>query len=877
VSSDLAQLSAALEGRYAIVRELGQGGMATVYLAEDLKHARRVALKVLKPELAAVLGADRFVVEIRTTAALQHPHILPLFDSGEAGGFLYYVMPFIDGETLRSRLDRETQLGIDESVRVATAVADALDYAHRQGVIHRDIKPENILLQEGRPMVADFGIALAVSAAAGGRMTETGLSLGTPHYMSPEQATAAKEITGRSDIYSLASVLYEMLTGEPPHTGASAQQIIMKIVTEEASPVTRLRRSVPPNVAAAVARALEKLPADRFDSARAFADALADQGFSGVRTRLAPGARARRSRSGLIAAAAPWAIAAVAVAIAGWASWRGESQRPPAVIRSSVTVPDSVAFDGGLGNAFAVAPGGVGFVYHSRLGLMWRAGDRLDVQPIAGGRHGSQPFFSPDGEWLAFRREAALLKVSMRGGAPVAVCDSCPGYNYNWDFDDTIRYHTTPPGNPLGRVLAAVAATGGKPRVFAAPDTGSGELYRSPQLLPGGRTILFNLFDQQTARVALLDRRSGRVTRFDITGVYPRWVEGGWIVLGSREGVISAIPFDLAKLRPTGAPITLAADVRADLTTVAADVSTDGTIIYAQAGEVSDRRLLAVSRSGQPVDVGGEARAYAFPRYSPDGRRIAVGITSRSGDRDVWILDVAQRALSRTTNQRIAGWPAWTPDGRFVLYSQNADIWRVAADGSGSPEALLEAVGSRFPGNTTPDGATLVFQEDGSGSDGLRLLALDSTRAARTIIPSAFREGAPALSADGRWLAYQSDQSGRTEIYVRPFPQLGARVQVSLQGGAAPAWSRDGRELFYRTADSMVVATFTTDPAFTVTGRRSLFAVAGYLAGDLSGRGYDVSPDGSRFLMVLGSASATPIVAIHGFFDRLTYDASRRR
>src|SRR5215207_4666666 len=223
--------------------------MATVYLAFDVKHDRKVALKVLKPELAAVLGADRFVVEIRTTAALQHPHILPLFDSGTAGGFLYYVMPFIQGETLRAKLDRETQLGVDEAVKIATDVADALHYAHQHGVIHRDIKPENILLHDGRPMVADFGIALAVSAAAGGRMTETGLSLGTPHYMSPEQATAEKEVSGRSDIYSLASVLYEMLTGNPPHTGASAQQIIMKIITEQAEPVTKLRRAVPANVA----------------------------------------------------------------------------------------------------------------------------------------------------------------------------------------------------------------------------------------------------------------------------------------------------------------------------------------------------------------------------------------------------------------------------------------------------------------------------------------------------------------------------------------------------------------------------------------------------------------------------------------------------
>src|SRR4051812_32248269 len=329
-------LSSALADRYRIERPLGEGGMATVYLAHDLKHDRKVAVKVLKPELAAVLGAERFVVEIKTTAALQHPHVLPLFDSGEADGFLYYVMPFIDGETLRARLDRETQLGVEEAVRITTDVADALQYAHHHGVIHRDIKPENILLANGRPMVADFGIALAVSAAAGGRMTETGLSLGTPHYMSPEQATAEKEITGRSDVYSLGAVLYEMLTGDPPHTGSSAQQIIMKIITETPQPVTALRKSVPSNVAAAVAKSLEKLPADRFASAKDFAEALVNPGFSDNRTgqvgTVAMRASARVNRALVVLSAA------LAVAL-GWQATRAGNDAGPRAY--DVALPDT--------------------------------------------------------------------------------------------------------------------------------------------------------------------------------------------------------------------------------------------------------------------------------------------------------------------------------------------------------------------------------------------------------------------------------------------------------------------------------------------------------------------------------------------------------
>lgn len=278
------QLQAALADRYVIERELGRGGMSTVYVAQDLRHHRKVAVKVLRPDLAAVIGAERFLAEIQTTANLQHPHILPLHDSGELDSFLYYVMPFVEGESLRDRLRREKQLPIAEAVQIATEVASALDYAHRHGVIHRDIKPENILLHDGSALVADFGIALAVSSAGGEtRLTETGMSLGTPHYMSPEQAMGEREITARSDVYALGAVLYEMLVGEPPFTGPTAQAVVAKVVTEEPRPLLPKRRTIPPNVEAAVLTALQKLPADRFIRAADFADALKNPDFGGGR------------------------------------------------------------------------------------------------------------------------------------------------------------------------------------------------------------------------------------------------------------------------------------------------------------------------------------------------------------------------------------------------------------------------------------------------------------------------------------------------------------------------------------------------------------------------------------------------------------------
>jgi serine/threonine protein kinase len=278
VSGVIDRLNAALEGRYRIERELGQGGMATVFLAEDLKHDRKVALKVLKPELAAVVGAERFLAEIRTTANLQHPNILPLFDSGEADSFLFYVMPYVEGESLREKLDREKQLHVDEAVGIATEVAEALHAAHGQGIIHRDIKPANILLSSGRPLVADFGIALAVTQAGGERITETGLSLGTPYYMSPEQATGDRVPTAASDVYGLGCVLYEMLTGEPPHTGSTAQAVLGKILLGSPTRATELRPAIPVHIDSALLKALEKLPADRFDSAAEFAPAVSPDG-----------------------------------------------------------------------------------------------------------------------------------------------------------------------------------------------------------------------------------------------------------------------------------------------------------------------------------------------------------------------------------------------------------------------------------------------------------------------------------------------------------------------------------------------------------------------------------------------------------------------
>ncbi|MEJ2340450.1 MAG: protein kinase, partial [Gemmatimonadales bacterium] len=467
------RLGTALADRYRIERELGAGGMATVYLAEDLKHDRQVAIKVLRPELAAVLGADRFIQEIKTTASLQHPHILPLFDSGQADGFLFFVMPYIEGETLRDRLNRETQLGVEEAVRLTTEVADALDYAHRQGVIHRDIKPENILLHDGRPMVADFGIALAVSAAAGGRMTETGLSLGTPHYMSPEQATAEKDITARSDVYSLASVLYEMLAGEPPHTASSAQAVIMKVIADTPRPVTHA---------------------------------------AGASSRSAPRGWARTVMHPMNAVAAALLLTTL------WLAFRGPPPSTLPVVRLQITMPaDAAVTPFAVGPSATLSPDGSHIVYlgpddQGRTQLWLRPLDQLSATPIPGTTWGYNWSFSPDGQSLEFRQGLGIVDlrvVSLSGALPFTLTDSARVLAGDWGPDGYV-YFTNPQWG-----LSRIPASGGTAEVLTVPDTARGEgMHSWPDVLPNGQGVVFTLGSRPLASVdgysiAVLDLASG--------------------------------------------------------------------------------------------------------------------------------------------------------------------------------------------------------------------------------------------------------------------------------------------------------------------------------------------------------------------------------
>jgi len=878
----------ALADRYRIERELGQGGMATVYLAEDLKHKRHVALKVLKPELAAVLGADRFVQEITTTAALQHPHILPLFDSGTADGFLFYVMPFIDGETLRGKLDRETQLGIDEAVKITVSVADALDYAHRHGVIHRDIKPENILLHDGRPMVADFGIALALSAAAGGRMTETGMSLGTPHYMSPEQATAEKEITARSDVYSLGSVLYEMLTGNPPHTGASAQQIIMKIVTEDAAPVTTLRKSVPPNVAAAVAKSIEKLPADRFESAKAFEQALEDPAF---RTTGGTAAAAWVGTGG-ISRRAFGAVAGLAALLLVASAWGWLRPRPaPPVIRYGLALPPAQAMI--LGSQTPVpAPDGSFMVY---LGpgaggdqLWMKRRNSYNAVPIPG-TVGAESFtLSPDGKWIALGVRGQLRKIPMEGGTAVTLVSDGVGsvYGVAWLDDGTIIYVLRG-----AAALMRVSADGGTPTQVWRSDS---MIALVPSAIPGRHGVVFEacLLGCVTSQVWAADLKTDRAHLVQDDATAGMVAEGKYLIYSSTTGGLFAAPFDLDRLAVTGPPHPLGEQLATNGGGLQVfQLSAAGTLILELGDGTATGRtfeMVWVDRTGRetPVDTGWTFQLTALANnhgwaLSPDGSKLAIGLFTGGND-DIWVKPLPRGAPYRVTFDPGSDMrPRWTADGRFIMFvtaRQPGGVDLHRADGAGTDSLLYEGVVDEAV--MSPDNRWLVLRQGSVGSvaggrniNGLRL-GTDTTPV--PILATPFDEEAPALSPDGKWMAYQSDETGRTEVFVRPFPNTEAgKKQVSSGGGLAPLWSQDGKELFYLGGDKkMMVARVTAGAMLGLSEPVALFQVPDDLlrVEALYYTPWDVARDG-RFIMarlVDGSqGQAGTIVVVENWFQEL--------
>ena len=822
--TSISHLSSALSGRYEIEREIGEGGMATVYLARDVRHDRRVALKLLRPELAAAIGATRFLQEIRTTANLQHPHILPLHDSGEVDGTVFYVMPYVEGESLRSRLASEKQLPLDDAVRIATEVASALDYAHRQGVIHRDIKPENILLQDNTAVVADFGIAIATMFVGGDRLTRTGVSLGTPAYMSPEQAMGEPDLTPRSDIYALGCVVYEMIAGEPPFTGPTAQAIIARVITDTPRPLHQLRHTVPLQLEAAVATSLEKVAADRWPTASAFAAALHGT---------PPGPSQVRGSAGNAQASATWAewrtvatrtnvaLVIAALVIGGLAERtmsRAKGGAGPEPRHWTITLPDSVplvaARDhfGIAQRSLAISADGRQLVYVSPTsGSTQLALARLDVGTVVtlhGTDGGRLPSFSPDGRFIAFVvGDSEIRKMSLDDGATTHLATTTNPWSLTWLSDGQVYFADA--GCP-----GAVPSAGGPTRqVGGTPCVGQ---WLGASIEPVASRTDWLALDGPTG-LHLISTSSGEVRKLTsphdlrdadaIPGAAARFLASGYVVL-VRDSTLFAAPFDLQSLHLLSDPKAVLTGVRHESVSGHAhmDLALDGTFVWASGGDESLARFVWVGRNGAVQDTAFiPAMSLVSYALSPDGRRVAIDQATPTGSHQLLIADLERHSLDRVAYSLELEPTNWIRGGRALAVRVHR--------ANGTVRGGLVTPGAAVPVDTVAWGfinesANGAYRCRDNGGAGANTMMMDSASAGIVVWKTA---GPPdslrVAERMGGWCRFSPDS--RFVSWVNPEglfvaatdPRLArSRVRVAPPGADEPRWSPDGKRLLYRQA-----------------------------------------------------------------------------
>jgi len=853
------RLSTALEGRYRVLRRLGEGGMALVYLAEDLKHHRQVALKILRPELAAALGAERFLREIQIAARLTHPNILPLLDSGDADGTLFYVMPFVEGESLRARLVREGQLPVDEAVKLAARIAGALAHAHSLGIVHRDIKPENILVSGGEPVVSDFGIAKAVSEAGQTKLTESGFAVGTAPYMSPEQASGQAQVDGRSDLYALGCVLYEMLAGAPPFTGPTLHAITARKLTEPVPPLRTVRETVPAALEQIVFKALARLPADRYATGVQLAEAL-EAARTSATTPSAPVLAAATGQR-LWLTWLPWGVAAILAVLTGVLAWRARTGTgAERAVHLGFSMPPGIelAVNYSVG---AISPDGsmivfaAGTVDSTRLYV--RRLDDWTIRPLPGTEGAADPFFSPDGRWIGFNsiRDRMLKKIAVDGGVPTVLCTVSFLTAGTWADNDTI-YFTGP---DLASVLKVPASGGAAVAVTTRPPPGS--IQRGfLRALPGARRALVHLIGGDHTSIGVVDLSSGEERVILRNAAGGRWVAPGYLVFRRpATDEIAAVRFDADAGEVRGEPVTVARGRYWD-------VSPSGTLMFAPGGVPPDDagRVVIADQAGRrdPRDLGtGQG-----PRFSPDGRTLAVWRFGSAGV-DIWTVDIARGvARQEMFDEGDEFWPIWSPDGTTILFTfgrrgdsfVTGNIYR-RRPGGGSVERLTtEERAWHQPQTWARGGKELLFTRGQDARTGMDIYAVELTGGTlRPILAGPANEMHPDVTRDGRFLAYTSDASGLRQVFVRRYPD-GADVQVSRDGGEDAIWSADGRQLYFRSVSgrdvSSVPVSGTQNPS---VGTPVLLFSGPFWGGATYGRMWDVAPDGRHFVFVRGPERST--------------------
>jgi serine/threonine-protein kinase len=880
-------------GVYEVVAPLGAGGMGEVYRARDTKLGREVAIKILpesfvdNPERIA-----RFEREAQLLAALNHPHIAAIHGLESAGATQFLVLELVEGETLAAKLEgtRGLGLGIHESLAVARQIADALQAAHEKGIIHRDLKPANIAFTlDGQVKVLDFGLAKhdagsAGSSAAAGPVgmthsptitfahTQVGVILGTAAYMSPEQAKG-RAADKRSDVWAFGCVLYEMLTGTRAFDGEDVTDIIAAVVRGEPD-WSALPRDLSGQLRRLLERCLEK------DRRQRIADIAVAQ-FLLTETTVPAQAPVTRSRQRTVAASAAGLIIGVAAtAIAAWMML----PRPlaaPLPVRFTIVpaATQTIALQGG-DRKVAISADGARVVYRLTVGsqptLFTRALNELDAHPLSG-PGGRDPFMSPDGRWIAYFTATDLRKVAVSGGPPVTICKlDAQSRGASWADDDTIIFSVADPRAGLQRVSAG----GGAPTVLTTADGAKNEIAHAfPHVLPGANAVLFTISSGaiDTAQIAVLDLKSRQHKILLRGGTDAKYVDSGHLIYAAGGG-LRAVRFDLSRLEILGDSVPVLDQTMTEVTGAADyDVSRRGNLVFVPGGAAAPtaqaRSLVWVDRQGREEPINAPPRAYAIPRVSPDGTRVALDVRDQSND--IWIWDLARQTLTPLNlDPGVDMSPVWTPDSRRIVWTSsraggNPNLYWQAADGTGTPERLTTSAPAQFPVSMSPDGTRVALftgTELGGGLD-LNVLTLDRTVAlppkmrTEPLIQSTATKFNPEISPDGRWIALQSNESGQPQIYVRPFPAVdGGRWQISPDGGTRPAWSRNGRELFYLNANDLLTAVSVVTGATFTAGKPVKVLNTRYYAGSTTRgydlRGYDVSPDGQRFLMVKENAPA---------------------
>jgi Tol biopolymer transport system component len=862
---------------YSIVEKIGKGGMGEVYRAKDQVLGRDVAIKVLPEEFAK--DADRvarFQREAKLLASLNHSNIASIYGLEEAGGTSFLVMELVEGQTLADRI-KAGAIPVEESLKLALQIAEALEAAHEKGVIHRDLKPANIkVTPDGKVKVLDFGLAkafagdqaevnLSHSPTLSYTATQQGVILGTAAYMSPEQAKG-KTVDKRADIWAFGAVLFEMLTGRPAFPGDEVSEILASVIKGDVN-LDLLPANVHPRVREVVTRCLQKdlrsrysdIADVRYEIELVIADPVGllekpimDVGL-GIRMRLL----------------LPWMAIAIVLAasVTGVAVWNLKPMPAPErrqVIRFDYDLPESQQFVN-IGHPFlAISPDGSKFAYNTAGGLYLRSMNEPVARLILGpDKDPRQPFFSRDGQWVGYwsGAENQLKKISVSGGVPVTIANASNPVLPSWCMDDTIVYCQFGTNK-----IMRVAANGGEPELLCEAE---GNKIFAPQILPGGKFVLYSQLDGSEFRIMVQSLKTGQCkSLMPMQGTVSRYLPTGHIVYMVGHDLF-AVPFDPVRLEMIGRPVCLVEGILWTGSTAAPQyaISDSGTLVYAMGMENAAalaRTLVWVNREGQSEPVAAPSNIYDDPKISPDGSKVALTINT-GGNLDIHVFDFNRGILSRlTSNRSIERYPVWTPDGNHISFTSNRDgvfaVYCKAFDGTGKDEKLGSTPDRfLFPWAFSSDGKTLVVSEPMGGliKWDIGTLSVERNHTPNLLLHEDYSVFQPKISPDGRWIAYAADESGKdiVELYVRPFPEVGkSKWQVSTGGGHSPLWSPDGQELYFRNGDAVMAVRVKTKPAFSLETPKILFRgtylSSAFLAGNWSFSTWDISPDGKRFLMI---------------------------